>query len=596
MKRQLSRRELLLNSLAGFGAVSLPISLTACSGGVGGSGGGNGGQQGPVTVNFTHGVASGDPLQERVILWTRATPVDLLDKPQVTWEIATDSQFHQVVNQGVVETSSLVDFTVKIDADGLSPNQTYFYRFMSGGATSPIGQTKTIPAVSSSPDQVRFAVCSCSNYPAGYFHVYREIANQNVDVVIHLGDYIYEYGKAGYATESAEQLGRLFDLDNENEIYTLDDYRRRYAQYRTDGDLQAAHHRHPFIVIWDDHELSDDTWENGLGDINYKGEFSERKLAALQAYFEWMPIRPVTENDHLKIYRQFDFGSLVKLSMLDTRIIARSQQLKYSNYLSSNILDVTRIKRDLNNNSRTILGLEQRKWLENQIIQSNATWHVLGQQVLMTKMMVPGELSSILVDFVKPPFSLSKFTDLVGKMVALSTIKTRISLNDKTVTTAEKNRINVMAPFNLDAWDGYYAERENLYELLRKQKKKVVVLAGDTHNAWSSDLYSDSGTKVGVELAVSSISSPGMESYIENIPLSVKAFESAFKNLVGELNYTNLSQRGYMLINFTSERMQSDWIYVSTVKERQYTIDHNSSHTVQIDNSFNHLKNVSNVA
>lgn len=586
MKRQLSRRELLLHSLAGFGAVSLPLSLTACSGG---GGAGKGGHQAPVTVNFTHGVASGDPLQDRVILWTRATPVDPMAKPQVTWEIASDSQFRHIVNQGVVETSSLADFTVKIDANGLSPNQTYFYRFLSGGSTSPVGQTKTIPAVSSSPDQVRFAVCSCSNYPAGYFHVYREIANQNVDVVIHLGDYIYEYGKAGYGTESAEQLGRLFALDNENEIETLDDYRRRYALYRLDADLQAAHHRHPFIVIWDDHELSDDTWEKGVGDKNYKGNFSERKLAALQAYFEWMPIRPITENDRLKIYRQFDFGSLVKLSMLDTRIIARSQQLKYVNYLSSNILDMTRFKNDLNNRNRSILGLEQYRWLENQITQSNATWHVLGQQVLMTKMMIPSELISILTDFLKPPYSLSKFAELATKLVALSSIKTRLNLGDRTLSTADRNRVNIMAPFNLDAWDGYYTERENLYGLLSKLKKKVVVLAGDTHNSWSSDLFTDSGTQVGVELAISSISSPGMESYIERSLFSVKSFETAFTNLVKELNYANLSQRGYLLVNFTPERMQSDWIYVSTVKERKYSIDHERSHTVKIDKNFKHL-------
>ncbi len=219
----------------------------------------------------------------------------------------------------------------------------------------------------------------------------------NLDVIIHLGDYIYEYGQGGYATDDAKQLGRTFAADNDKEIIKLDDYRKRYALYRTDADLQTAHQRHPFIVIWDDHELSNDTWE--AGDRYHQegeGSFIERKIAALQAYFEWMPIRPVAENDHLNIYRQFDFGGLVNLMMLDTRILARHKQLDYANYMTAEGIDAAKFQADLLSDQRTLMGGVQREWLQKQLVQSKATWNVLAQQVLMAKMLIPQELLLLL--------------------------------------------------------------------------------------------------------------------------------------------------------------------------------------------------------
>ena len=303
MPNSISRRELIQKSLASFGALSIPVSLTAC-------GSDNNDSTSPTTkVEFLHGVASGDPLKDRVILWTRITPQDTSLRLEVVWEIATDDKFTQVINTGKVQTASAQDFTVKVDADKLKSGQTYYYRFKFGSVISPVGRTKTLPETTSS---VQFAVCSCSNYPAGYFYVYKEMAKQEVDAIIHLGDYIYEYGKDGYATEEALKLGRTLAADNDKEIIKLDDYRKRYALYHTDSDLQAAHARHPFIVIWDDHELANDAWKDGAENHQAnEGNFLDRKLAALQAYFEWMPIRPVSATDHLNIYRQFDFGSLV---------------------------------------------------------------------------------------------------------------------------------------------------------------------------------------------------------------------------------------------------------------------------------------------
>ena len=335
MSIRLNRRELIQKGLAGFGALSLPVALTACRDDNQDTAGST------LKVQFLHGVASGDPLHDRIILWTRLTPNDNAARLEVVWEIASDEAFKQLVNTGKVQTNAAQDFTVKVDADRLQAGTKYYYRFRFGNTVSAVGQTKTL---SQRSDQVKFAVCSCSNYPAGYFHVYKEMAQEsNLDVIIHLGDYIYEYGQGGYATDEAKQLGRTFAADNDKEIIKLDDYRKRYALYRTDADLQVAHQRHPFIVIWDDYELSNDTWEAGADNHQEdEGSFIERKLAALQAYFEWMPIRPVAENDHLNIYRQFDFGGLVNLMMLDTRILARHKQLNYNDYMTATGIDAVK--------------------------------------------------------------------------------------------------------------------------------------------------------------------------------------------------------------------------------------------------------------
>ncbi|ENW84050.1 hypothetical protein F908_00954 [Acinetobacter sp. NIPH 284] len=569
MTAKISRRELIQKSLFGFGALSLSAGFTGCN---------DSSDQETATlqVNFEHGVASGDPLQDRVILWTRLTPSDSSARLQVTWEIALDQQFKQIIKTDKVTTAAAQDFTVKVDATGLKPNQSYFYRFVFGDKISPVGQTKTLPT---STSKVSFAVCSCSNYPAGYFYVYREMAKQNVDVVIHLGDYIYEYGADGYATEDAAKLGRTLPANNDKEIIKLDDYRKRYALYRKDKDLQALHHRHPFIVIWDDHELANDAWREGAenhteetANAKNEGKFSERKLAALQAYFEWMPIRPI-DDQHIKIYRQFDFGNLVQLTMLDTRIIARDQQLDYVDYMTANGLNAAKFQADLTNPARTLMGYTQRDWLLGKLQQSNATWNVLGQQILMAKMLIPAELLLSLAEITSGNPTADTLNKMNTQITELVTLKMRLKQGDPSLTSQEKARILTVAPYNLDAWDGYFVEREILYGTLAQLNKKVVVLAGDTHNAWSSNLYSKDGAFVGVELATSSVSSPGLEKYL-NIPLArLQQFEFAFTTLIDELNYCNLNQRGYLMVQFDETQVQSQWVYVDSIKKSEYSID-----------------------
>lgn len=575
MSEKISRRELIQKSLFGFGALSLPVAFTGCNDGSDEEEGSE------IQADFLHGVASGDPLQDKVILWTRLTPVDLNVHLRVTWEIATDDQFKQNLKTGTVQTTKTDDFTVKVDATDLQAATTYYYRFRFGSKVSPVGQTKTLPVTT---NKVSFAVCSCSNYPAGYFYVYREMAKQNVDVVIHLGDYIYEYGADGYATEDAEKLGRTLPSDNNKEIIKLDDYRKRYALYRQDKDLQVVHQRHPFIVIWDDHELANDTWREGAENHqSNEGPFLERKLAALQAYFEWMPIRPVSSTDHLNIYRQFNFGSLVQLTMLDTRIIARDKQLEYTDYMITSGLDAQKFQADLTDPKRTLMGYTQRDWLVDKLKQSTATWNVIGQQVLMSKMWIPAELLASLGQITSGGTSPDTLAKMTAQITELVTLKLRLEQGDPTLTVQEKARVTTLVPYNLDAWDGYYAEREFLYTKLAEFNKKIIVLAGDTHNAWASYLYSQKGEYVGVELATSSVSSPGLEKYL-SIPLAqLQQFEFAFTTLIDELAYCNLNQRGYLMVTLDDKQVQSDWIFVDSIKNAEYKVDSSRSYQLVLD-------------
>lgn len=584
MTKKISRRELLKTSIAGFGALSLPISLTAC----GSDEDASDQAQAHPKVAFKHGVASGDPLQDRIILWTRLSPEDENLRYQVQWEIAADQDFRQIINTGQVETSRSQDFTVKVDADRLSAGQTYFYRFKCASVYSSVGQTKTLATQSK---LVQFAVCSCSNYPAGYFHIYQEIAQQDLDVVIHLGDYIYEYGMGGYATEQAAALGRSLAADNAEEIIKLEDYRKRYALYRTDADLQAAHQRHPFIVVWDDHELTNDTWEQGAENHDVsEGDFFARKLAALQAYFEWMPIRPVSEKDHLNIYRKFNFGDLVQLNMLDTRILARNKQLQYADYLTATGLDVNKFQTDLLNPTRTLLGHTQREWILKQLSQSNAVWNVLGQQVLMSKMLIPAEILAVLGQITSGQATADVLLQVRQMLTELVGLKIRYLQNDPTLTKAELARILTVVPYNLDAWDGYVVEREVIYTACKQLNKKLIVLAGDTHNAWNSTLRDQAGSTVGVELATSSVSSPGMEKYLQ-IPLAqLQEFEMAFTTLIDELNYCNLNQRGYLSVAFTPDQVQANWIFIDSIQNRSYQVDQSRAYQLQLDHELNEIK------
>ncbi|MDO6441487.1 alkaline phosphatase [Marinobacter sp. 2_MG-2023] len=557
MKR-LTRRDFLKASAMGMGAVVVSTGLAGCI---------LDSDDKRSTV-FTHGVASGDPLADGVVLWTRVVPDKDLEKAvNVAWEVATDRGFENLVHSGTAEARQAHDFTVKIDVRRLSPGQTYYYRFHTSDSESSVGTTLTLPE--GAVDSVRLAVVSCANYPAGYFNVYREISKRDdLDAVVHLGDYIYEYSsEAGsYAAADAAALGRTFPTDNNLELIRLDDYRRRYGIYRGDSDLQTLHSKVPFIVVWDDHEVANDAWENGANNHNAgEGDYGTRKLEALQAYFEWMPIRPVIEGNDEAIFRTFQFGDLVALHMLDTRHMGRDKQLDYLDYFTATGLDQARFIADVGSTNRTLLGAEQLLWLQASLGYSTATWQVLGQQILMGRMNLPAEL------LVK--IATEEFDGLPQQLGELAQLKGRKLMGDLTLTDEELARIETVAPYNLDAWDGYQYEREVVLGTVKQLNKNLVVLAGDTHNAWANNLKDINGDQIGVEFAAASVSSPGLEEYLELPESQITGAEQGIGLLVDDLDYLNINQRGYMVVTFTTQEARADWYFVDTIKSRDYALD-----------------------
>lgn len=437
-------------------------------------------------ATFTHGVASGDPLHDSVIIWTRAVPDNGENQADILWEISDTASFSTIAASDIVQTKASHDYTIKVDVTGLRPAQRYFYRFRSADTTSVVGQTRTLPQ--SDISQVTFGVFSCSNYPAGFFTPYAHAAtDDDIDYVLHLGDYIYEYPADGYATEHAKEIGRMLPDDNSGEIISLADYRKRYALYRTDAGLQALHQTKPFIVVWDDHEITNDTYIDGAENHQPdEGDFYARRAAAVQAYYEWLPIRPPFGAERLEIYRRFTFGNLLDLYMLDTRVLARDKQLSYADYQNpaTGELDGQHFEQALTDPARNLLGEAQRTWLSDAMTSSQAHWQILGQQLLIGRMTFPVSV-----------FNGVPQQQIASHVHALAQIK-RKQLRSEPLSQQEQNQLASVLPYNLDAWDGYPAERNWLLNLLEKLNKPVIALAGDTHNAWQNNLTLDNGTVV----------------------------------------------------------------------------------------------------
>jgi alkaline phosphatase D len=551
-----SRRQFLRNVAASTVAVGSVAGLSGCVLG---------------SFEFLHGVASGDPLATRVILWTRLSPDVLIEDSllqlqseargsrdaalrleelrnvPVFWEVARDPGFRKLVLVGTGIARAAADYTVKVDAAGLHPGTTYFYRFRCLGLLSPTGRTRTLPA--RNVEQVKLGVVSCSNYPAGFFNVYAAIAARNdLDALLHLGDYIYEYGRGGYASGPAAQLDR--EVDPAGETLVLADYRMRYAQYRTDPDLQAVHAALPMIPVWDDHEITNNAWLNGAENHTEgtEGYWPDRRAAAIQAYHEWLPTRLPDPAHPEKIYRSFEFGELVALHMLDTRVAGRDKPVELTDFVGPGGFDAAGFVAAIGSPVRQLLGYDQTMWLHARLASSRATWQVLGQQVLMGRMNVPLPL-------------------LTGTPVAVYAAAVGKAQAGLPLTAAEQALLAQPAiPYNLDAWDGYAAARETVLGTARAYDRNLVVLAGDTHNAWASDLADLGGNPVGVEFATPSVSSPGLETVFpaEN----PAAFAAIWQQLVGPLVYANTHQRGYMVVTATPAEMRAEWLFVNDILTR----------------------------
>jgi alkaline phosphatase D len=311
---------------------------------------------------FYHGVASGDPLTDRVIIWTRVTPEDSVDNIAVKWEVSANQNFSPVLKTGTTNTSAKKDYTVKVDVEGLSAGETYYYRFTAFGNTSAVGRTKTLS--SGGMDSLRLAVVSCSNWEFGYFNAYDGIVAKNADVILHLGDYIYEYGVGTYGNKSIDRKHLPA-----HEAITLQDYRTRYSQYHLDKSLQNARQNIAFITIWDDHEIANNAYAEGAQNHQpeTEGDYAQRKAAARQAYYEWIPIR-----ESNKLYRTFSFGALADVIMLDERLAGRTRPLE-------NVSDMA-----VTNTEHSMLGAEQLEWFEQQLKQSKSHWKIIGNQVVFS--------------------------------------------------------------------------------------------------------------------------------------------------------------------------------------------------------------------
>ena len=504
-------------------------------------------------VRYDHGVASGDPLVDRVILWTRIS--GLGKATEVTWQISADDSFAEPVAQGRFTTDAERDYTVKIDAAGLEPATDYVYRFVCKGVTSPTGRTRTLPEQT---DEVVLAVASCSLYPNGYFNAYRAIADMDrLDAVVHLGDYIYEYGAGpdDYGMGNGRTLGRA--PQPVYEILSLSDYRTRHAQYKADPDLQAAHARAAWICVFDDHEITNNPWTGGAQNHNPgEGDWWARKAAALKAYREWMPIRDAAPGQLAEtIYRSFRFGQVAELVMMETRLLARTKQLEFEDIqVVDGQPDYAGFRVKLNDPARELLGATQRQWLGDTLKASTASgvrWQILGSQMIMAR--APGP-------------------DLIGVMgqdrVATLLAALPEGLREKVGVMAGLFTRNIALPLNLDAWDGYPAERERLYDLIKGAGARTIVVSGDSHTAWANELNDASARRVAVEFGVTSITSPTryLDSWLPDLQL---AATMAKQN--PEIVAADDGHNGFLRLTLTNDGATGEWMGVSTLLSREFT-------------------------
>ena len=518
-------------------------------------------------VSFLHGVASGDPDAHSAVFWTRVTPADASGTDiEVTLEVARDAAFFDMVRTSSgLRARAARDFTVKHDLDGqgLEPGAEYFYRFIAGEVTSPVGRVRTLP-VGPTTDVV-LGVASCQLYPGGLFNAYDALSREpRLDAVVHLGDYIYEYGAGpdDYGLSTGAGLSRI--PQPPHEILTLEDYRLRHAQYKSDPDLQAAHARAAFICVWDDHEVANDAWSMGAENHTdtTEGDYAARKAIALRAYYEWMPIREPRAGLGLEaINRSFEFGDLATLAMVETRLTARNRQLDYATDMPmiDGAPNLVAFNEKLNADDRDLLGDAQRDWLKTVLAASKAAnkpWQVLGNQVVMARVLGPD----------------------VTKIASEAQIEAMIGGLPQEVQAGLRQMIQLYklgVPFGLDSWDGYPAGRERLYAAFKDSSVQPLVLAGDSHAYWVNDLKDSAGDRRAVEFGTSAISSPSPGDAVAPLPLG--PLLSANND---EVVFCDQTAKGYILLTLTPERAEAKLQAVSTILAKPYTLRTLSTWTV----------------
>ncbi|MGQ0532054.1 MAG: alkaline phosphatase D family protein [Caulobacteraceae bacterium] len=495
---------------------------------------------------FTHGVASGDPLSDGVILWTRFVGGD----GRIAWEVADDDAFTRIAQRGEAQASAISDFCVKVDARGLAPGRSYFYRFLSHSGPSPTGLTRTAPE---SADALTVGLISCANYGFGYFHAYGHLARrEDIDLVLHTGDYIYEYGLDEYPDPAETIAGRAFDPTHE--IVSLEDYYQRYRLYHTDPDLLELRRLKPISAVWDDHEIANDATRTGAQNHQQsEGAYADRVAAATKAYFDWMPIRR-PEVSGARVYRSLDWGDLASILLIDTRFIGRDRQLDYRRALGLRLLSdgsgtqaaVEEFRRtQLQDPNRTLLGLEQEAWLVDALSQSKQrghTWQIVAQQIAMGEQLIGAGAVNLLP------------ADVHGNTRRFVTVGERLG------------RLGM--PWNLDAWDGYPAARTRFLEACAAHGANVAVLGGDSHNTWLNNLAAPGGGRVAaLEFAGASITSPGLERVLTNAAPGAR--EAMMRSANPHLAWCDITNRGYGALKFTRTACEAEWVAFADVTSSQ---------------------------
>jgi phosphodiesterase/alkaline phosphatase D-like protein len=548
MTAPFDRRLLLKTGMFGLGALGLPGGTLAA-------------MQASLTKGFSHGVASGEPSQNSVLLWTRFAS-DMADTT-LKAEISEYADFRSTVAGAQAVSSPQRDYTAKAILRGLKPGQSYFYRFIApDGSISPTGQTRTLPE--GGIKQYRMAIFSCSNMPFGWFNAYAHAAQVgDFDISLHLGDYIYEYQRGDYPSVKDTVAGRL--IEPANEIVSLADYRLRYASYRADPDLQAIHARAPMLGMWDDHEFANDAYADGAQNHQAnEGDWQARKRAALQAYYEWMPIRdPENGRSREAIFRAFSFGDLLTVTALETRLMTRTKDIEYNEVVPS-LTSPERIAefRDkiLWAPDRELIGAEQLAFIKETFEQSVAAgqpWRLIANQVIMAKVTAPN---------LEPHMSEENIAELEAQW-------------DQARAFVKFSTLGL--PTNLDAWDGYPASREKFYEAVKASGADgLVVVTGDTHTWWANDLVDRNGRHMGVELGVHSVSSPSP--YRKSF-LGGKGAEYAL--LTGKDNkdvrYISGEDTGYISLTVTRDAVDAGFVAVDTIETPQYRAFEKAAFTIK---------------
>ncbi len=549
----ISRRAILAGMAAAAGIVSFPALVL--------------GHQDPANTVFRHGVASGDPAARSVVLWTR---VSAEGQVAVEWEVAETIDFSQVIRSGTFTTGPERDHTVKLLADRLEPGGTWYFRFRVGGIMSPVGRARTLPE--GRLDRLGIALASCSNYAFGFFNAYDAIAaDADVDFVLHTGDYLYEYGANGWGAGIARKLGRVHEPANE--IVSLDDYRRRHAQYKTDAGSRAILAAHTLIACWDDHESANNPWTGGAQNhqLDKEGDWAARRAASVRAYFEWMPVREPEwlENsrsrDRMQFWRSYSFGDLATLVTLETRHTGRAEQIDYVDWYPQ-----IETKQDSERLKREILGKAGRRMIApaceadlaeslSRSVKGKQPWRMIGNAIPIAKMVIPDLVKLGVV----PEPNIVKKAD--GSVDVAKTLESHPGAD-----LAWKGKWNL--PFYTDTWDGYPWAREELYNLSRKAGAgDLIFLTGDSHSFWANRLADDAGRPAGIELGTSGITSPG--DFIERgfSRKDAANMDKALADHIDEIVWTDNLHQGYVRVVLERERGRADFIAVSTVLSQDYS-------------------------